>query len=83
MLVHTGCSELPRSQIQQFSIGTLSNLGSFIYAQMTSPCLEWTGRSAAKREQGKVFSWDLHFGLEEDQRMSHHHPSDAMGPQTC
>lgn len=54
MLVHTGCSELPRSQIQQFSIGTLSNLGSFIHAQMTSPCLEWTGRSAAKRAREGV-----------------------------
>lgn len=27
------------------------------------------------------FSWGLRFGLEEKQRMSHHHLSDAMGAQ--
>lgn len=83
MLVHTGCLEFSRSQMQQYSIGTLSNLGVFIHAQMASPCLVWTGETAAKREQGKVFSWGLHFGLEEKQGMYHNHPSEAMGAQTC
>lgn len=83
MLVHTGCLELSRSQMQQYSIGTLSSLGVFIHAQMAPPCLVWTGETAAEREQGKVFSRGLCFGLEEKQAMSHHHPSEAMGAQTC
>lgn len=38
-----------------------------------------------KKVQPRVnqFSWGLHFDLEEKQRMSHHHLSDAMGHPTC
>lgn len=52
MLAHTVCLELPRSQIQQCSIGTLSDFGGLIRAHMTSPCSVWEKCSQERIREG-------------------------------